>query len=180
VKPNAVRTFLSILTPCVWLSILHVELRIDLSSADAHGDRPMEPATLFLTITASTNASSSLTVSTNTPHITTANPANPAVEGAVHPTSRTNSETTQPTTVIASFLPSSQMGDVPTSVQPMADNHMEMPRIALRQAEETLNTMETWTVAVDVIKRVMDVVSPIAAVCLASFCLPFSELTSVC
>jgi hypothetical protein len=36
---------------------------------------------------------------------------------------------------------------------------------ALGRAEDAINTMETWSSAVDVIKRVMDAVSPIAAVC---------------
>jgi hypothetical protein len=139
---------------------MHVELRIDLRNGDVHDECLMEPPTLFLTITVSTNGSSSPAISDNTPYATITNP----------------------TTVMAP-PPSSQGGDIPTegdtSVPPMVDNQMEMPRMALRQATEALNTMETWSVAVDVIKRVMDAVSPIAAVCLASFCLSFSELTSV-
>jgi hypothetical protein len=36
---------------------------------------------------------------------------------------------------------------------------------ALSRAEDAINTMESWSSAVDVMKRVMDAVSAIAAVC---------------
>jgi hypothetical protein len=51
---------------------------------------------------------------------------------------------------------------------PARDNQTdqtEMLSAALGRAEDAINTMETWNSAVDVIKRVMDAVSPIAAVC---------------
>jgi hypothetical protein len=115
---------------CVRLSILHVGLGIILSSAGVRDGHSMEPATLFLTINVSANASSSLPAPANTPSPTIA----------------------QPTTVTQT-------------------------EIALRRADEAVNAMETWSIAVDVIKRVMDAVSPIAAVCPTSFYLSFTELT---
>jgi hypothetical protein len=48
---------------------------------------------------------------------------------------------------------------------PFLDNETEMLTAALSRAEDAINTMETWSSAVDVIKRVMDAVSAIAAVC---------------
>jgi hypothetical protein len=48
---------------------------------------------------------------------------------------------------------------------PALDDQTETLSAALCRAEDAINTMETWNSAVDVIKRVMDAVSPIAAVC---------------
>jgi hypothetical protein len=60
-----------------------------------------------------------------------------------------------------------------------ANNEPAISDGALRRAEEAINTMETWSSAVDVIKQVMDAVSQIAAVRLISFLLSFVELISV-
>jgi hypothetical protein len=60
-----------------------------------------------------------------------------------------------------------------------ANCQTDMLGVALCHAEEALNAMETWSSAVDVIKLVMDAVSPIAAVCPVSFCLSLSELTPI-
>ena len=54
-----------------------------------------------------------------------------------------------------------------------------MSSAALRRAEKAIDMIETWSGAVDVIKQVMDVVSPIAAVCTTSICLSFAVLTLV-
>jgi hypothetical protein len=74
----------------------------------------------------------------------------------------------------APVFPSSQRGDLPiesnTPVRSGADrplNETETSRATLCRAEEainTINTTETWKSAVNVIKWVMDTVSPIAAV----------------
>jgi hypothetical protein len=45
------------------------------------------------------------------------------------------------------------------------DNQTAMLSAALSRAEDSIDTMETWSSAVDVIKQVVDAVSPIAAVC---------------
>jgi hypothetical protein len=145
-----------------------------LSNAEIHDGHPVEPATLFLTITVSANATPSLPAPVNTSSPATTDADNRAVEGGTgHPTFQVNDETAQPTTVIAPFPPFSRMGDAAIesgiSVGLEADGQAEIPRIVLRRAEETLNAMETWSIAVDVVKRVMDAVSPIAAVCPISF-----------
>jgi hypothetical protein len=64
-------------------------------------------------------------------------------------------------------------------VRPDADNQTELSDAALHRAEKAINTMETWSSAVDVIKRVMDTVSTIAAVCSISIYSSFSELIRV-
>jgi hypothetical protein len=75
--------------------------------------------------------------------------------------------------VTAPLPPLSRMGDAAIessiSVGLEAGGQAEMPRIVLRRTEEALNAMETWSIAVDVVKRVMDAVGPIAAVCPISF-----------
>jgi hypothetical protein len=58
------------------------------------------------------------------------------------------------------------------------EDQAEMLSAALGRAEDAINTMETWSSAVDVIKRVMDAVSPIAAVCPYIVCLFITKLTS--
>jgi hypothetical protein len=82
----------------------------------------------------------------------------------------------------SSSLPAPANTPSPTIVQPTTVTQTEIPqteisRTALRRAEEAVNAMETWSIAVDVIKRVMDAVSPVAAVCPTSFCLSLAELT---
>ena len=57
-----------------------------------------------------------------------------------------------------------------------ANDQSEISDAALRRAEEAMNTMETWSSAIDVVKQVMDAVSQIAAVRLISFPLSFVEL----
>jgi hypothetical protein len=54
-------------------------------------------------------------------------------------------------------------------VRPDVDNQTELTGAALHRAEKAINTMETWGIAVGVIKRVMDTVGPIAAECPISF-----------
>ena len=78
----------------------------------------------------------------------------------------------QPTTVTA---PLSQTGDIPiegdTHVGRVEDNQKKLPR-TLDSAEEAMDTMKTWRVAVgviDVVKQVMDHVGPIVKVCLRSY-----------
>jgi hypothetical protein len=87
----------------------------------------------------------------------------------------------QATTVTAPQSTLTRPGDLPIeagpSVRPVVDGQMEVSRTALRQAEGATDTMKTWNSAVDVIKRVMDTVSPIAEVCPVSL-LSIVELTS--
>jgi hypothetical protein len=60
-----------------------------------------------------------------------------------------------------------------------ANDQSEISDAALHRAEEAMNTMETWSSAVDVVKQVMDAVSQITAVRLISFPLSFVALSSV-
>jgi hypothetical protein len=55
----------------------------------------------------------------------------------------------------------------------------ELAGDALRSAEKAIKAMETWSSAVGGIKRVMDTVGPITAVCSISFYSPFVELTRI-
>jgi hypothetical protein len=132
--------------PCVWLTILHVELDIVFVSADGHIAHPTEAITLFLMITESVNANSSLNVAVNIPIPTATDLDNPAVEGGP-----------------------ARLADGDVQSTTVAGGQTETPRSALRHAEEAINTMKTWKSAVSIIKRVMDTVSPIAAVCTISF-----------
>ena len=103
----------------------------------------MDQTTLFLTVSVSTNASSAV---------------------------QSNNESKQPTTV----TPLSQTGDIPiegdTPVGRVEDSQTKLSS-ALDSAEEAMDTMKTWKVAVgviDVVKQVMDHVGPIVKVCLRS------------
>jgi hypothetical protein len=166
----------------IWLSTLDVELDIILSHDGGHST---EPVTLFLKITVSPDASPSLTAPVNTEIHTAIHVDNPpVVEGnGAPPTIQVNGETTQPAVVTPPLLPLSRTSDLPiessTSVLPASDSQTEMPRIALRRAEEAVNTMGTWGSAVGVVKQVMDAVSPISSVCPNPFCLFFAESTPI-
>ena len=159
---------------CVWLSILNVEFDITFRTSDAHGGHSTETPT-SLTIAVSVNGSSSLTEAVNIQNPIAADLDNPAAEGgAVHPTVQSNSdsETTQPLAVAAPPSSFSRTDDLHiesgTPTRPVADSQTETSRTALRGAEDAINginTTKTWKGAVNVIKWVMDTVSPIAAVC---------------
>jgi hypothetical protein len=142
-----------------------------LSSVDENAGHPTEPATLFLTITTSASASSSLTAAVNTPDPATANLDNLVAEGGAagpQATVQVYSETMQPTAVAAPQSPLSRPRDLPvedgTPVEPVDSQTREL-ETALRHAKEAINTMETWHGAVKIVKQVMDIVSPIAEVC---------------
>jgi hypothetical protein len=66
----------------IWLTVLHVELYMVFNSADEHDGHPTRPDTL-LTITISTNASSSLTAAANTSNPATTELDDPVAEGDV-------------------------------------------------------------------------------------------------
>jgi hypothetical protein len=51
-----------------------------------------------------------------------------------------------------------------TLMGPIADSWTKMSR-TLDRAEEAMDTVKTWKNAVDIIKRVMDTVSPVLEVC---------------
>ena len=89
-----------------------------------------------------------------------------------HAGRQTESATPLTITVLAANTSSSLTAAVNTANtatagrdNPALDNQTETLNAALSRAEDAINTMETWSSAVDVIKRVMDAVSPIAAVC---------------
>jgi hypothetical protein len=134
--------------PCVWLSILQIEIDIVFGGDDGHST---EATTLFLTITELANRNSSLNAAANTPGPTTADVDTPP--------------------------PLRWTGDLPSEsdtppVQPLVGSQPETSRTALRRAEEAINnvnTIKTWKSAVTNIKWVMDTVTPIAAVCPISF-----------
>jgi hypothetical protein len=159
-----------------------VELDIILSHDGGHS---AEPVTLFLKITVSPDASPALTASVNTVNHTAIElDSPPIVEGnATPPTIQVNGETTQLAVVTSPLPPLSRTRDLPnessTSVRRASDSQTEMLSIALRRAEEAVNMMETWGIAVGVVKEVMDAVGPIASVCPNLICLFSAELTSV-
>jgi hypothetical protein len=135
------------------------------------GGHSTEPVTLFLKITVSPNASPALTAPVNTVNnIAIDLDIPPVVEGnAAAPTVQDNGESIQPAVVTPPLLPLSGISDLPiesgTSVRPASDSQTEIPGIALRRAEEAVNTMESWGIAVGIVKQVMDAVGPIASVC---------------
>jgi hypothetical protein len=146
-----------------------VDLDIILSHDGGHST---EPVTLSLKITVSPNASHCLTAPVSTVNHTAIDlDSPPVVEGnSASPTVQVVSEIIQPALVTAPLLPLSGTSDLPiessTSVRPASDSQTEMPRIALRRAGEAVDTMESWAIAVGVVKQVMDVVGPkIASVC---------------
>jgi hypothetical protein len=119
---------------------------------------------VLLNITVSTeDASSSLTAPTNSQNLIVTTPGNAVAEGG--PTVQVNTETMASTAVTA---PLSRIDDLPiesgTPAGAVADSQTEMLR-ALDRTEEALDMVKTWSSAVDIIKRVMDAVSPIAEVC---------------
>jgi hypothetical protein len=153
--------------------MLHIEVDIIFNKADGRDMHPAGSDTFSLTITMSANVGPSLTGVVNTPSPMVAHI--PVAEGsAVRLTVPSNTETMQLTSFPAHAFPSSQRGDLPiesgTPDRPVADrslNESETSRATLSRAEEainTMNTIKTWSSAVNVIKRVMDTVSPIAAV----------------
>jgi hypothetical protein len=167
--------------PCVWLSILQIEIYLVLGNDGGHST---EATTLFLTITESANRNSSLNVAVHTPSPTTADLDNPATEGgATRIDVQLNSETI-PSMTAATFL--SRTGALPVEIDtppvpPVVGSQPEISRTALLRAEQAItnvNTIKTWKSAVTNIKLVMDTVTPIAAVCPISFFSSVPELTS--
>jgi hypothetical protein len=152
--------------------MLHIEVDIIFNKADGRDMHPAGSDTFSLTITMSANVGPSLTEVVNTPSPMAA--YIPVAEGStVRLTVPSNTETVQLMSFPAHVFPSSQ-SDLPiesgTSVRPVEDrplNETETSRATLSRAGEamnTMNTIKTWSSAVNVIKRVMDTVSPIAAV----------------
>jgi hypothetical protein len=179
VNLDAVRLVLTILT-YPWLMILLVELQVVFSSS---GDviHPTEPVTLSLTITMLTNLNSSLTGAANTLNPTTADLDNAVAERSERPTVKANVETIQPeTTTLVSPLDETNHLPVAsdTLVRPVAHSQIEVSHTALRRAEEAIDTIDTiqkWKFVIHIIKRVMDTVRPIAAVCLIAHPVKFAE-----
>jgi hypothetical protein len=147
---------------CFSLSTLHVELGIVVGDEDGHSRQTKKPATV-LTISLSPNASSSRAATVNTPNFTL---DNPVPEGGVtRPIVQADAEAAQSATVTAPISDSSRMGDlliesgIPVGTVP--DSQTGMSRHPDR-AEEAMDAVTTWESAVNVMKQVMDTVSPIA------------------
>jgi hypothetical protein len=150
------------LVSCFSLSALHVELGIVFGNEDGHSRQTKEPATV-LTIALSSNASSSRTATVNTPNLTL---DNPVPEGGVtRPIVQADAEAAQPTTVTAPISDSSRMGDllvdsgIPVGTVPNSQTGISHHP---DRAEEAMDAVTTWESAVNVMKQVMDTVSPIA------------------
>jgi hypothetical protein len=75
--------------------------------------------------------------------------------------------------VSTSLSPLSRTDDLPTGSgtpeRPIAGSLTEKSRTTLHRAEKAMDTIKTWKSAVSVIRRVMDIGGPIAAVCPVSF-----------
>jgi hypothetical protein len=142
------------------------ELKIIFGNVNEHAGHPGEWAAPYLTITISANTSSSMAMAANISNPTTADPDGPVTEGAARPTVQANS-TLQPTALTVPS-PLSHTGDLPDeSVTPSRaemDSQREMSR-TLDHAEEAMDTVKSWKNTVNIIKRVMDTVSPILEVC---------------
>jgi hypothetical protein len=142
---------------CVWLSTLHVELDIVFGNADGHSRQTNKPATV-LTITVSSNPSSSQAVAVNTPNLTEAGDTRPIVPS--------DTETAQPTgtAVTAPISDISRTGDLLVDsgapVGTVPDSQAGMSHHPDR-AEGAMDAVTLWKSAVDVMKQVMDTVSPI-------------------
>jgi hypothetical protein len=158
------------------MSVLPVELEILFSNTDGHSGHHTEPVVLLKITVSAVNASSSLTAPVNSPSSIAITPGNLVAEGG--PTVQVNTEAMSSTTVTAPLF---QTGDLPiesgTPAGAVVDSQMEMSR-TLERTEEALDTVKTWGSAVDIIKRVMDAVSPIAEVRQLSGLPIFADLTS--
>ena len=146
---------------CFWLSTLHVELDIVFGNDDGHSRRTKKPATV-LTITVSSNASSSRTATVNTPNLTLDNPV--TEEGVTRPIVQSDTDAAQPTAVTAPISDFSRSGDLlvvsGTPVATVPDSQTGISHHPDR-AVEAMDAMTTWKSAVNVMKQVMDTVSPI-------------------
>jgi hypothetical protein len=144
---------------CFWLSTLHVELGIVFGNADGHSRQTKEPATV-LTITVLSNASSSRTATVNAPNLTPDNLV--TEEGVTRPIVQSDTETARPTTVIAPKFSRTgdRLVDSGTPVGTVPDSQTGMS-CHLDPAEEAMDAVTTWKIAVNVMKQVMDTVSPI-------------------
>jgi hypothetical protein len=147
--------------------MLHIEVDMVFSRANGREILSSESNTFTLTITMSADAGPSLTGVVNTPSPTAAHI--PVAEGsAVRLIVPANAEAMQLTSVTALVSPLSQKGDLPiesgTRMRPVADRPLSETDTTLRRAEEAINAIDTWKSAVNVIKWVMDTISPIAAV----------------
>ena len=116
----------------------------------------------MLTIAVSSNSSSSQTATVNAPNLIL---DNPITEGGVTgPIVQSDTEAAQPTAVTVPISDFSRTGDLlvhsGTPVGTVPDNQTGMSRHPDR-AEEAIDAVATWKSAVDVMKHVMDTVSPI-------------------
>jgi hypothetical protein len=147
---------------CFWLNTRHVELGIVFDSADGQPRQTKEPATV-LTITVSSNASSSRTTTVNTPNLRMDNPV--AEGGITPPIVQSDAEPAQIATATAAISHLSRTDDTliesgtSVLVGAVAANQTGMSHPP-DSAEEAMDTMKAWRSAVHVMKQVMDTVSP--------------------
>jgi hypothetical protein len=149
--------------------MLYIEVDIDFTSADGPDIHSTESNafSFSLTITMSPDTAPSLTGVVNIPSHTVAHI--PVAEGsAVRLIVRANAEAMELTSVTALVSPLCQKGDLPIAsgslMRPVADSPMRETDTTLRRAEEAMNAIDTWKSAVNVMKWVMDTITPIAAV----------------
>jgi hypothetical protein len=147
--------------------MLYIEVDIDFTSADGPDIHSTESNTFSLTITMSADTGPSLTGVVNTPSPTVAHI--PVAEGsAVRLIVPVNAEAMQLTSVTTLVSPLYQKGDLPIAsgsrMRPVADSPLRETNTTLRHAEEAMNAIDTWKTAVNVMKWVMDTITPIAAV----------------
>jgi hypothetical protein len=165
VDPNEVCRFCDVLSIRL-VDHPHLEVDIVFGRPDRHSTEPASP---YLTIAMLSSASSSITAAGNTPNPARANVDGPVAEGSTARfADQVNDETVPPTVVATPLSPVSQTNylamESDTAVGPVASSQTEVSQTALRRTEEAIDTMRTWSGAVESIKRVMDAVSPIAEV----------------
>jgi hypothetical protein len=149
---------------CFWLSTRYVEHDIVFDSADGHPRQTKEPATV-LTITVSSNASSSRTATDNTPNLRMDNPV--AEGGGTRSIVQSDTEAAG---IAAGTAPTSHLSRTADDTLIERGTSVSGGTVAASQtgmsrppdlAEEAIDTMKTWRSVVNVMKQVMDTVSPV-------------------
>jgi hypothetical protein len=159
---------------CFWLNTRHVELGIIFDSADGHPKQAKEPAPV-LTITVSSNTNSSRTATVDTSNLRMDDRV--AEGGATSSIVQSDTEAAQITAVPAPISHLSKTDDTliesGTSVSAGTVAACQ-PETGISRppdlAEEAIDTIKTWRSVVNIMKQVMDTVSPcVKEVCLIPF-----------
>ncbi len=159
------------------LDVLHVDVPFVFSNVDGQS---MQPITIYLTIAVSANVATPI-LPNNNPKILIEgddSPAEEATKPSMSPDSGCSIQSTAPEPLLPLPDHISVEIDVSTSQSQAEVLPTEDPHVALRRADEAVKPMDrsnTWEMAVGRIKWVMDTLSPIAEVCVMSFCLSFTE-----